>query len=104
MITGNLAVIAVVAKYRKMRTVTNIFITQLAIGDLFIVLFCMPFSMPQTYLVGVSYLFVPFIPKVYLMGWGMGRYICIPFKIDLSRGKSFLCALHHSSALSILSN
>ena len=39
---GNLLVIAVMYKTRRMRTVTNYFITNLAIADLLVLVFCLP--------------------------------------------------------------
>ena len=41
-IIGNLLVIIVVAKNVHMRTITNIFIVNLAIGDFFVILICLP--------------------------------------------------------------
>ena len=42
---GNLLVILVIIKYRHMRSITNMFFMNLSIGDLLVVLVCMPFSM-----------------------------------------------------------
>jgi hypothetical protein len=44
-IIGNLLVILVVAKNAHMRTITNIFIVNLAIGDFLVVLICLPPTM-----------------------------------------------------------
>lgn len=41
-IIGNLLVIIVVAKNAHMRTITNIFIVNLAIGDFLVILICLP--------------------------------------------------------------
>ena len=64
-----MAVIAVVVYNKKMRTVTNIFICQLAFGDLMIVLFCMPFMIPQLFLIGASIiLYISDITAISYMG------------------------------------
>ena len=39
---GNSLVIAVILKYRRMRSVTNIFLLSLAVADLLLVLVCVP--------------------------------------------------------------
>lgn len=39
---GNIFVISVVIRFRQMRTITNIFITNLAIADILVILFCIP--------------------------------------------------------------
>jgi hypocretin (orexin) receptor 2 len=44
-IIGNLLVVIVVAKNAHMRTITNIFIVNLAIGDFFVILICLPPSL-----------------------------------------------------------
>lgn len=41
-IFGNLLVVIVVLKNSHMRTITNIFIVNLAIGDFFVILICLP--------------------------------------------------------------
>ncbi|ELU01545.1 hypothetical protein CAPTEDRAFT_201805 [Capitella teleta] len=47
---GNVCILLLITTRRKMHTVTNIFIGLLATGDLMIVLFCMPFSVPSLYI------------------------------------------------------
>lgn len=44
---GNCLVLYVVTRSRAMRTVTNIFICSLALSDLLIAFFCVPFTMLQ---------------------------------------------------------
>lgn len=44
---GNCLVLYVVTRSKAMRTVTNIFICSLALSDLFIAFFCVPFTMLQ---------------------------------------------------------
>ena len=41
-ITGNIFVIAVVVQYKHMRTLTNVFLVNLTVGDLLVVLICIP--------------------------------------------------------------
>ncbi|XP_070545331.1 QRFP-like peptide receptor [Ptychodera flava] len=41
---GNIVVVIVMLKFRRMRTVTNIYLVSLAFSDLMIALFCMPFD------------------------------------------------------------
>uniref|UniRef100_A0A182K053 G-protein coupled receptors family 1 profile domain-containing protein n=1 Tax=Anopheles christyi TaxID=43041 RepID=A0A182K053_9DIPT len=43
-IVGNCSVLAIVASQPRMRTVTNLFLANLALGDLLMTLFCVPFS------------------------------------------------------------
>ena len=51
-LVGNSLVIIVVIKCRHMRTVTNMFLMNLSIGDLLVVVVCMPFSLaPYVYMV-----------------------------------------------------
>ena len=63
-IIGNLLVILVVAKNAHMRTITNIFIVNLAIGDFLVVLICLPPTMINDITVtffffnSISYIFV----------------------------------------------
>ena len=50
---GNVMVIAVMIRNRHMRTVTNLFFLNLSIGDLLVVIMCMPFTLaPYLYKVG----------------------------------------------------
>lgn len=42
---GNTLVITVLIRNKRMRTVTNIFLLSLAISDLMLCLFCMPFNL-----------------------------------------------------------
>jgi hypocretin (orexin) receptor 2 len=42
---GNLLVIVVVIKNAQMRTITNLFIVNLAIGDFLVILICLPTTM-----------------------------------------------------------
>lgn len=44
-ITGNVFVIAVVIQYKHMRTLTNVFLVNLTIGDLLVVLICIPITL-----------------------------------------------------------
>lgn len=44
-IAGNIFVIAVVAQYKHMRTLTNVFLVNLTAGDLLVVLICIPITL-----------------------------------------------------------
>ncbi|KAI8521743.1 G-protein coupled receptor [Branchiostoma belcheri] len=44
-VAGNLAVCVIVIKYQQLHTVTNFFIFNLAVADLLVALFCMPFTL-----------------------------------------------------------
>ncbi|KAB7495355.1 Neuropeptide Y receptor [Armadillidium nasatum] len=61
-VIGNLLVVYVVWGTSKLRTVTNYFIVNLAIGDLFMAFFCVPFS---------------FLSTLILQYWPFGFYLCI---------------------------
>ena len=76
---GNIFVILVVLRHEKMRTVTNVFLVNLALGDLLVVVFCMPFSLA---------------PHVY-RNWIYGRTICklTPFLQGTSVGVSVFTLL-----------
>jgi len=49
-IAGNSLVIATLAHDRRMRTVTNLFLLNLAVSDLLLAVFCMPFTLIPTLL------------------------------------------------------
>ncbi|CAL4133172.1 unnamed protein product, partial [Meganyctiphanes norvegica] len=59
---GNSLIIYVVYTNYKMRTVTNYFIANLAAGDLFMAIFCVPFS---------------FISTLILQYWPFGVHLCV---------------------------
>jgi cholecystokinin A receptor len=44
-VAGNLLIIVVLAMNKRMRTVTNCFLLSLALSDLMMALFCMPFTL-----------------------------------------------------------
>lgn len=44
-VTGNLLVILTLVQNKRMRTVTNVFLLNLAISDLLLAVFCMPFTL-----------------------------------------------------------
>ena len=52
-LVGNVMVIAVIVRHKHMRTVTNLFFLNLAVGDLLVVCVCMPFTLAP-YLYKVS--------------------------------------------------
>ena len=52
---GNSMVIMVMVKHRHLRTVTNMFLVNLSVGDLLVVIVCMPFSLaPYVYKVSAE--------------------------------------------------
>ncbi|KAK7077568.1 Neuropeptide Y receptor activity protein, partial [Halocaridina rubra] len=59
---GNSIVVYVVCSSAKMRTVTNYFIANLAVGDLFMAIFCVPFS---------------FLSTLVLKYWPFGGELCV---------------------------
>lgn len=61
-VLGNSVVVYVVCSSEKMRTVTNYFIANLAIGDLFMAILCVPFS---------------FISTLILKYWPFGGTLCV---------------------------
>lgn len=44
-VLGNSLIIAVLVRNRRMRTVTNLFLLSLAVSDLMLCVFCMPFTL-----------------------------------------------------------
>lgn len=44
-VIGNLLVILTLIQSRRMRTITNLFLLNLAVSDLFLGVFCMPFTL-----------------------------------------------------------
>ena len=76
---GNAMVIFVVLRNRKMRTVTNTFLVNLAVGDIQVVLICMPFTV------------APYVYK----NWIYGDVLCklTPFLQGISIGVSVLTLL-----------
>eukprot|EP00058_Branchiostoma_floridae_P009316 XP_002594804.1 hypothetical protein BRAFLDRAFT_61467 [Branchiostoma floridae] len=63
-VVGNLLVIVVVVWNRNMRTVTNFFITNLAVADLLVGVFCLPFNLADNIL--TSWPFGEAMCKVFL--------------------------------------
>jgi cholecystokinin A receptor len=49
-VIGNLLVILTLIQSRRMRTITNLFLLNLAVSDLFLGVFCMPFTLVGTLL------------------------------------------------------
>ncbi|KAI8521537.1 Neuropeptide FF receptor 2 [Branchiostoma belcheri] len=55
-IVGNVGVCTVLVKNPKMRTVTNLFILNLAVSDLLVAVFCMPFTLVDNLLHGEPFI------------------------------------------------
>lgn len=71
---GNLLIIVVLTVNKRMRTVTNTFLLSLAISDLMMVVFCMPFTLIPNIL--QDFIFGATMCKImsYLMGeWKSGE-------------------------------
>lgn len=74
-VLGNTLVITVLIRNKRMRTVTNIFLLSLAVSDLMLCLFCMPFNLIPNLL--KDFIFGSAVCKTttYFMGelpWGAG--------------------------------
>lgn len=93
-IGGNGIVIYLIANFRHMRTVTNYFIMNLAVGDLLMAVLCIPFSFTSNLLIGfwpfgqvmcsmVSYAQAVsvFISAYTLVAISIDRYIAIVFPL-----------------------
>lgn len=77
-VLGNTLVITVLIRNKRMRTVTNIFLLSLAVSDLMLCLFCMPFNLIPNLL--KDFIFGSAVCKTtaYFMGewlWGVGGTI-----------------------------
>ncbi|XP_076052087.1 uncharacterized protein LOC143031740 [Oratosquilla oratoria] len=93
-LVGNSLVMYTVVALRKMHTVTNYFIANLALGDLFMAVFCVPFSVVSildlTYwpfgkalCIGVNYLqgISVFVSSYTLVAISVDRYLAIVFPL-----------------------
>lgn len=80
---GNGLVCYVVHSSPRMRTVTNLFIVNLAVGDILMTLFCVPFS---------------FVPTLSLQYWPFGATLCKTF--SLSQVMSVLVSAYTLVAIS----
>lgn len=67
-VTGNLLIIVVLTVNKRMRTVTNTFLLSLAVSDLMMAVFCMPFTLIPSIL--QDFIFGAAMCKIvsYLMG------------------------------------
>lgn len=77
-VIGNLLVILTLIQSRRMRTITNLFLLNLAISDLFLGVFCMPFT-----LVGMllrDFIFGELMCK--LLPYLQGAFNCLPPPFD----------------------
>lgn len=74
-VVGNILVILTLVQNKRMRTVTNVFLLNLAISDLFIAILCMPFNT---------------IPLI-LQNFVFGKFMCI--SVRYLQGK-FIIVIH----------
>lgn len=84
-VIGNSLVILTLVQNKRMRTITNLFLLNLAVSDLFLGVFCMPFT-----LVGMllrDFIFGELMCKLlpYLQGWSMTQSALIEEENFLSR-------------------
>lgn len=88
-VVGNTLVVVTVAKDKKMHTVTNYFIVNLAVADLLVLLFCVPAS----------------VVPVYLYGWHLGSALCkfVPFiqSVTISVSVNSMAAISFDRYLAI---
>lgn len=101
-IAGNIFVIAVVAQYKHMRTLTNVFLVNLTAGDLLVVLICIPITLGEyiyeDYIFGtIMCKLAPFlqgtavaVSALSLLFIGINRYFAIhrPLKAKIIFSKS----------------
>ncbi|XP_028292496.1 cholecystokinin receptor [Gouania willdenowi] len=78
---GNLLIIVVLTVNKRMRTVTNTFLLSLAVSDLMIAIFCMPFSL------------IPNIRKDFLFGAAMCKIVSYLMGISVSISTFSLVAI-----------
>ncbi|XP_045107331.1 RYamide receptor-like [Portunus trituberculatus] len=81
---GNTLVLYTVAANRKMHTVTNLFIANLAVGDLLIMVFCVPFSVASI---------------IVLQYWPFGEVLCV--FVNYSQAVSIFVSAYTLVAISL---
>ncbi|PKK28821.1 pyroglutamylated RFamide peptide receptor, partial [Columba livia] len=87
---GNCLVLYVVTRSKAMRTVTNIFICSLALSDLLIAFFCVPFTMLQN--ISSNWLGVVWLLAV-IVGSPMWHVQRLEVKYDFLYEKVYVCCL-----------
>ncbi|KAK6493889.1 cholecystokinin receptor type A-like [Huso huso] len=80
-ILGNTLIIAVLVRNKRMRTVTNIFLLSLAVSDLMLCLFCMPFTL------------IPNLMKDFIFGSGVCKIAAYFMGISVSVSTFSLVAI-----------
>lgn len=85
---GNLLIIVVLTVNKRMRTVTNSFLLSLAVSDLMMAIFCMPFTLIPNLL--EDFIFGPAMCKIvaYLMGKNGGREMLRAAVGDIEAGEN----------------
>ncbi|CAL8275488.1 unnamed protein product [Arctogadus glacialis] len=71
-VAGNLLIIVVLAMNKRMRTVTNCFLLSLALSDLMMALFCMPFTL------------IPNIMEDFIFGAAMCKIVAYFMEMSLT--------------------
>ncbi|KAG7257871.1 hypothetical protein CRUP_001386 [Coryphaenoides rupestris] len=80
-VAGNLMIVVVLAVNRRMRTVTNCFLLSLALSDLMLAIFCMPFTL------------IPNILKDFVFGAAMCKIVAYLMGISVSISTFSLVAI-----------
>lgn len=76
-VVGNSLVIMTLIRHEKMRTVTNVFLLNLAISDLLLAVFCMPFSLVPMFM--QEFIFGPVVCVLLRYAQGMMLLLLLPF-------------------------
>lgn len=93
---GNLLIIIVLTVNKRMRTVTNTFLLSLAVSDLMMAIFCIPFNLIPSIL--KDFIFGAPMCKivVYLMGESKQTMGCGAYSCFYTRMNSVLCMRHNT--------
>lgn len=93
---GNILVCFIVLKNRQMRTVTNIFILNLAISDLLVGILCLPITLVDNLITGNALMFTGgaliYLERVYLLVCA-----CISMRTHTANQQSRKCHVTHHS-------
>lgn len=89
-IVGNIAVFLVVTRTPQMRTLTNKFIGNLAIADLFVNILCVPFTLVSNLYPG-KFKTTKFPYFFYFLSCEVGAYVCTTFEESSAQFRAMLC-------------
>ncbi|KAJ8923595.1 hypothetical protein NQ315_010174 [Exocentrus adspersus] len=82
-LTGNILIIFTTFRYRRMQSVTNVFLSSLASSDLLLIMFCIPVK----------------VAKLFSYTWQMGEVICR--SVHYMQNVSAICSVLTLTAISI---